>query len=308
MPNRKGMLLFSCDELNSSARYVPFWMGRAGWIMQDGRLAQVDSSACDGDRGNLQDIPLVAHRGYAARYPENTRESLAAAVSVGAKFLEFDIQLSADGVPVLLHDASLERTAGRRGTVFDLSAAELTGIEVNENDRLGGTFKGVRIPRLREVAMDLARWPGVTAFVEIKRQSLNHFGTGFTLDRVLDALAQVLDSCVVISFSADAVLEARRRCNCAIGWALPHWSEESRQTAIRLVPEYLFCDHLLLPPPAEALWQGPWRWVAYEVAEAGLAQSLVQRGVHMIETMEIAEMMGLTGQEPGSTSANAFPI
>ncbi len=257
---------------------------------------------------NRKSIPLVAHRGYAARYPENTRESLAAAVSVGAKFLEFDIQLSADGVPVLLHDASLERTAGRRGTVFDLSAAELTCIEVNENDRLGGTFKGVRIPRLQQVAMDLAGWPGVTAFVEIKRKSLKHFGIGFTLDRVLDALAPVLDSCVLISFSADAVVEARHRCNCAIGWAVPHWSEESHQTAIRLAPEYLFCDHLLLPPPAQALWQGPWRWVAYEVADPVLALSLVQRGVHMIETMAIAEMMGLTGREPGHTSGNAFPI
>jgi glycerophosphoryl diester phosphodiesterase len=276
--------------------------------MHNHKQMLLNPSASDGDRGIPGDIPLVAHRGYADRYPENTRESLAAAVSAGAKFLEFDIQLSADGVPVLLHDASLERTAGRRGTVFDLSAAELTRIEVNENDRLGGTFKGVRIPRLREVATDLSGWPGVIAFVEIKKQSLNHFGIGFTLDRVLDALAQVLDFCVVISFSADAVLEARHRCNCAIGWALPLWSEESHQTAIRLAPEYLFCDHLLLPPPAQALWQGSWRWVAYEVAEADLARSLVQRGVYMIETMAIAEMMGLTGQEPVSTSANAFPI
>jgi glycerophosphoryl diester phosphodiesterase len=276
--------------------------------MHNHKRMPLNPCANDGDCGNRADIPLIAHRGYAARYPENTRESLAAAVSVGARFLEFDIQLSADGVPVLLHDASLDRTAGRRGDVFDLSAADLTGIEVNENDRFGETFKGVRIPRLQEVAMDLSRWPGVIAFVEIKEESLNRFGTGFTLDRVLGALAQVLDFCVVISFSADAILEARRRCNCAIGWALPHWSEESHQTAIRLAPEYLFCDHLLLPPPAQALWQGPWRWVAYEVAETSLAQSLVRRGVHMIETMAIAEMMGLTGQEPGSTSANAFPI
>lgn len=75
-----------------------------------------------GECGTPGGTPLVAHRGYAARYPENTRESLAAAVSVGAEFVEFDIQLSADGVPVLLHDADLDRTAGRRGTVFDLSA------------------------------------------------------------------------------------------------------------------------------------------------------------------------------------------
>ena len=59
-------------------------------------------------------IELVAHRGYAARYPENTRESLAAAVRAGARFLEFDVQLSADGVPVLLHDVTLSARPGSR--------------------------------------------------------------------------------------------------------------------------------------------------------------------------------------------------
>ncbi|HEY9197768.1 MAG TPA: glycerophosphodiester phosphodiesterase family protein, partial [Gammaproteobacteria bacterium] len=47
---------------------------------------------------------LIAHRGYAARHPENTLSALQAAVAAGARWLEFDVQLSADHEPVLLHD------------------------------------------------------------------------------------------------------------------------------------------------------------------------------------------------------------
>ena len=60
------------------------------------------------------DFPaVVAHRGYAARYPENTIVALAAAVAGGTRFLEFDVQLSRDEVPLLCHDESLSRVADR---------------------------------------------------------------------------------------------------------------------------------------------------------------------------------------------------
>ena len=66
----------------------------------------------------FQDSPaIVAHRGYTGRYPENTLLSLAAAVSYGARFLEFDVQLTRDGVPVLCHDenaAALRRRPAPR--------------------------------------------------------------------------------------------------------------------------------------------------------------------------------------------------
>ena len=253
---------------------------------------------------------LVAHRGYAARYPENTRESLAAAVRAGARFLEFDVQLSADGVPVLLHDVTLERTAGQPGSVFELNAAQLSRIEVNETARLGPAFSGVRIPLLRDVAADLTAWPRVTAFVELKPESLVHFGIGYMLDRVLETLAPVLDACVVISFSAQAVAEARRRSGCEIGWAIEHWSEESCATATALAPAYLFCNYRKFPSPPTPLWPGPWRWVAYEVTALDVANALVRRGVDLIETMAIVELSAAArllspGTNPSSGAGRA---
>jgi len=235
--------------------------------------------------------PLVAHRGYALYYPENTRESLIAAVAAGAVFVEFDVQLSADGVPVLLHDSTLKRTAGRSGSVFDFDAAKLTRIEVNEQARLGDRFSGVHIPLLTDIAAELVRWPGVTAFVEIKEESLQHMGHAFVVDRVLAALGDAIRQCVIISFSEKAVRLARQQARCQIGWALREYSEQSRQKASELAPEFLFCDHLDLPPPPTSLWPGEWRWVIYEVVDQKLATSLFERGVHLVETMAIAEMI-----------------
>ena len=62
---------------------------------------------------------LVAHRGHAAAFPENTLPALRSALELGAAWLEFDIQLSADRIPVLCHDASLQRTAGIRTAPWD---------------------------------------------------------------------------------------------------------------------------------------------------------------------------------------------
>ena len=68
---------------------------------------------------------IIAHRGNAIEFPENTLQALASAVELGVRHLEFDVQLTADHVPVLLHDADLERVGGRPDVVHDLNWATL---------------------------------------------------------------------------------------------------------------------------------------------------------------------------------------
>ena len=97
------------------------------------------------------DLPLLAHRGYAARYPENTREALRAAVAAGACNLEFDIQLSADRTPFLLHDADFRRTAGVTQEIFVTDAHDVARIRAGEPQRFGNQFQEICVPRLAEV-------------------------------------------------------------------------------------------------------------------------------------------------------------
>jgi len=240
--------------------------------------------------GQPSAVPILAHRGYAARFPENTREAIAAAVDAGARCIEFDIQLSADKVPFLLHDEDFVRTGNLAKRIFDLDATQVAAIAVGESARFGAAFGGVRPPRLSEIVDDLVAWPSVTAFVELKRQSIKHFGRDAVLDAVLPLLQPVLERCVIISFDREVVLEARQRTGCRIGWALSAWNSTTQQQATSLAPEFLFCNVRRLPPVATALWEGPWTWVVYEITEPVQALELLRRGVGMIETMACAEL------------------
>ncbi len=75
--------------------------------------------------------PLVgAHRGASADHPENTPAAFAAALVQGADFWELDVRLSADGVPMVIHDAAIDRTTGGHGLVAAMPAAALEGYGV----------------------------------------------------------------------------------------------------------------------------------------------------------------------------------
>lgn len=242
-------------------------------------------------RSNVSIKPpeLIAHRGYALRYPENTMQSLRAAIDLGARFIEFDVQLTADGVPVLLHDTNLWRTAGIDRSVLDMAFDEVMRVEVNETARFGPQFSGVHVPLLGQIPELLTEHPGVTAFVELKRASLSRFGVDQVVGRSLEALGTAIERCVVISFDA-AALVAARFAGAATGWILEEWTAETRAAVEELRPGYVFCDYRMIPDDA-SLWPGPWRWAVYEVIEPDLALGLAAFGVHFVETMAIREML-----------------
>jgi glycerophosphoryl diester phosphodiesterase len=234
-------------------------------------------------------IHLVAHRGNALQCPENTLPAFLSALELGVRFLELDVHMSADGVPVVIHDHELARTTGLPGTVFDLRAREITRIEAAERQRFGDRFRGTRIPLLTEVLALLETRPEVTLFVEIKRASLTRFGHDQVVGRVIEVLKPWRRQCVVISFDYSAVHRARQLGNVPIGWVLSEYDEHSRLKYEALQPEYLFCDHEKLPGSGR-LWRGPWRWAIYEVDSLPLALALAERGAHYIETMAVADM------------------
>jgi glycerophosphoryl diester phosphodiesterase len=79
----------------------------------------------------MSESPLIiAHRGASAHAPENTLTAFQMALDAGAEGVEFDVQLSRDGIPVVIHDTSLERTGLLREKVADLTANELGRIDV----------------------------------------------------------------------------------------------------------------------------------------------------------------------------------
>jgi len=238
---------------------------------------------------------LIAHRGFAARYPENTIAGIAAAVETGARWIEFDIQVSADGVPVLMHDSTLQRTTGQPGTVMDMTMEELRAFSPSEPQRFGERFSHVRLASVADLMNQLANWPGITVFAEIKKESIERFGSRYTVARVLEALQPCLDQCVVISFVAEAIAQARELGAPRVGWAIRQFSNVVRQEATLLNPEFIFCDHSIIPAASsknpKPLWEGPWRWAVYEVGSAELAIKLANLGADLIETFDVGELI-----------------
>jgi glycerophosphoryl diester phosphodiesterase len=232
---------------------------------------------------------LVAHRGYALRYPENTLIALDAAVAAGATYLEFDILLSADQVPVLFHDRDLQRMCGKPGAVHEHTLAQLKSFSVSEFEKFGYRYAGNRITTLQETVEFLATKPGVLGFVEIKRQSLEIFGVDKVLDAVLPLLGDIPHQAVIISYSIDALRAVRERSGYPIGAVFDHWRERKQILLQSLRPEYLFTDIDELPRFGR-LKQSNTRLAVYECADPKRALQVHRRGVDLVETFAIAEM------------------
>lgn len=116
---------------------------------------------------------VFAHRGGAALGPENTVAAFDIGLAAGADGLELDVHLSADGVVVVCHDATLDRTTDAVGPVRAKTAAELRRVDAGcrFRDRAGAApfgGQGIGVPALRDV---LQRYPDVPIIVEMKVDS-----------------------------------------------------------------------------------------------------------------------------------------
>jgi glycerophosphoryl diester phosphodiesterase len=129
--------------------------------------------------GQAVDLPdlasVIGHRGAAARAPENTLAGLRRAHQLGARWVEFDVMLTADGVPVLIHDETLRRTTTGRGRVAERTLAEIRALDAGV--WFAPEFKGERVPALEE-AVALLLELGLHANVEIKPAAGHEVATG----------------------------------------------------------------------------------------------------------------------------------
>jgi glycerophosphoryl diester phosphodiesterase len=123
----------------------------------------------------------VAHRGYSSVAPENTLPALAAAVLAGSTFVEFDVRTTADGVPVVIHDRTVDRTTDGSGHVWDLTLDEVRRLDAGS--WFSPAHAGVRVPLLAEVLDLLQSHPEL--LLEIKPPA--------TLEQVKTILGQVAD-------------------------------------------------------------------------------------------------------------------
>ncbi len=157
---------------------------------------------------------LLGHRGAGVLAPENTLAAFEAAARLGVKGVEFDVMLTADRQPVLLHDVRLGRTVPGRGAVAALDGSEL--LELDAGEWLGPQWRGEGVPLL-PVALRRLRALGLWPNLEIKPTPGRDIATAHVVANVLQGFwpdpsaAPLEDLPLVSSFSVPALQVMQQR-------------------------------------------------------------------------------------------------
>ena len=155
------------------------------------------------------EIEIIAHRGFSAIAPENTLAAFSAAIQHGANSIEFDIQLSADGVPVVIHDATLDRTTGTTGTVTEKVLAELKALDAGS--WFSEEYASERIPTLKEVLIAVK---SIKRFIYLDVKKHCEWSNSAISDFIKLLVDEGwADRCIISSFNEVFVDKVRSLCN-----------------------------------------------------------------------------------------------
>lgn len=150
-------------------------------------------------------LKITAHRGSSAAAPENTLAAFELAIQQGADFAEIDVQLTADGEVVVVHDTDLSRVARLKRTVADLTLAQLKQLDVGS--WFAPEFAAERIPTLAEVIA------AVRGRLQLNIELKLGKNTEGLAERVVAVIErETFEEQCVLSSSDRAVLEYVRRC------------------------------------------------------------------------------------------------
>lgn len=234
---------------------------------------------------------IVGHRGYPEKYPENSLTGIKAALEQGVQAIEFDIQMSKDGVPVVVHDQTLDRVTAQSGVVMDLPWEELQSVSVHEPQRFGDQFSPEPLASLAQVVECLQAWPDVAVFPELKAESLTEIGRAAMVQAVMDILSPIVDRCILISFDLEAIILARHWGFPKIGWVLSYYNSAALKIAQQVAPDCLISDIKLLPPTGEPLWSGSWEWFVYDIVDGDLARECYERDIRWLESWNPVKLL-----------------
>ncbi|RBP47095.1 glycerophosphodiester phosphodiesterase family protein [Arenicella xantha] len=236
---------------------------------------------------------LVAHRGYSGRYPENTLLAYEAAYEHGARYMELDLQMTSDHVPILHHDASLLRMAGVDLDVRETKLKQIKAMHAAYAARFDSEFDDNCFTTFKKYSKWMAKHPDVTTFIEIKQESIDRVGVPLFMDEVDKQIirANIESQCVIISFNPEVLNYTRNISSLRTGWVLPAWNDRNKQLLGELKPDFVFCDKDILPQNDAEIWPGSWQWAVYNLDDVASAIAMANRGISFIETNQIGALM-----------------
>ncbi|HEY2350930.1 MAG TPA: glycerophosphodiester phosphodiesterase family protein [Candidatus Acidoferrum sp.] len=147
---------------------------------------------------------LIAHRGASGYAPENTLAAFKKAVTLGATFIETDLQLTRDARLVAIHDETVNRTTNGKGAVHDMTLADLRRLDAGS--WFGSEYAGERVPTLEEI-LGFAKKYDVVFYLEMKPGG--SWGGEHALISALRESGEIART-VVISFDASILSTVRK--------------------------------------------------------------------------------------------------
>jgi len=227
---------------------------------------------------------VLAHRGGGALAPENTLAGLRTAASMGFGAVEFDVMLSSDGVAVLMHDETLDRTTDGSGLVSGKTYAEM--LRLDAGVRFGPGHSGERIPSFEQAArlcVELKLW----ANVEIKPAKGHERETGVVAAKLARELWRGAAPAPLLSSFEPLALEAAREVAPELnrGYLTDHVEPEWRGAAERLGCVSVNCNHEYLSRELARMIVDAGYWLlCWTVNDPRIAHRLFDWGVDAIFT------------------------
>jgi len=202
---------------------------------------------------------LVAHRGDPFNFPENTVEGVNAAAIAGAHWAEVDIQTN---------------------------WADINRLPASYPKRFGTEFDQTRISTFADLIADSSNWPDLRLFIELKRESIDHFGSQRIADDICEKVTELVSRnqlAAIISKHDVALEQVRQRSGLPIGWVVPDHDSAKEFRAKEIGFDYLFINQKRLE-----LWQAGHKkteqWVIYTINDQETANRYLDAGADMIET------------------------
>lgn len=228
----------------------------------------------------------IAHRGYSGKFDENTMIAFKKAIEYNADGIETDVQLSKDGIPVLIHDETLDRTTNGNGFVKDYKLSELKELK---------TKNGQKIPTLQELLELISSSNLKILNLELKNSVFEYTGLE---KRVLEMIDEynIKGRIIISSFNHLSLIKVREIDDEIVEGALTN-------STLANVSKYLNdikvqCYHPFFPSILnknymKEIKQGGIRVNTYTVNEEDHMKMVIEAGVDSIITNEVERLNNL---------------
>jgi glycerophosphoryl diester phosphodiesterase len=206
-------------------------------------------------------MKIVAHRGFSSAFPENSIPAFAAAVAAGADEIELDVRVSADGIPFVCHDATLNRVCDLSGLLASLPASALRGARLKAPD--GRLVHGIGLATLADALDSVPAQVGLNIHVyELGparetlavlrarprlqgRDDVYVAGGGAVLEAALAACPRITRCCLVDQRAPAKMIAAAATYKCArVQFYTSYCTADNVREALRLglAANYFFAD------------------------------------------------------------------